>query len=226
MAKDTRKKKNQQIKQRTAQEAARRKAQSENAKPKKIMSPEDLIKGFTGDVVELESHARQLEQFLKTRIELIYKLKENAPEKFAALSDAPFKELQDKMQECLSAIRNLFELIGTIVDMEKFADKMTTIHDNFGKFLEAQIQFQGFAFHMQNIDEQFNKQYQSLLTPPVSLDKTADGQEMPMEKEESTDVPEQPAQTDAPEAEAQPVQEVVEQPASSENSEAPAEQQQ
>lgn len=187
MARETRKQRNLKIKQNAAREASRRQAQSENAQPKKLVSPDELVKGFTADIIELESHARNLEQFIKTRIELIYRLKENTPEKFTTLNDAPFKELQDKMNGCLDAIRTLFELVGTIADMEKFSEKLTTIHDNWGKLMEAQIQFQGFAMHMQSVDEQFNKQYQSLLTPPQNLEVTKDGREMPMAEEEKAE---------------------------------------
>ena len=162
-------------------------------------TPEELLTGLMGDVIQLISAEAQLQKFLELRLQMAKELKEKNPLKFNELRCDKFEEIQEEVTSLHEVVAQLAAWVGSINDLTSYKDKMTSIHDNMNLFFDAQVKFDVISKKMETADQQFNAE---IARPAVTPDNedivTTDTPDLPTVDEDSRPSDEQPSEQPEP----------------------------
>lgn len=162
------KKKDRKKKAPSATEMERRRAQAAAATgqiEKKDLTPQELIRKFSADIINLSQHKTGLKAMLNSRIKMAEQLMEREPMKFNVLRVDTLKQLRDEFQPIDEGVKTLMVISGTLEDLPTFAEKMAYMSDNMDKLIDAATSFDEIARNFQVIDAQFNQQLASIVRP-------------------------------------------------------------
>lgn len=151
-----------------AQEYQRRQNQ---AKPN--LTPGDLVRGFSSDLLAIMQHFQSARLHVSQRIAQAEKMKEQNPERFNTLRVDAFKDLDGRMDALQTQIDGIAGLVGTLEDLQTMHDKMVFMSENFGDMTKMQFNLESFMRELQDIDATFNREIIQLMTPDASADPNA-----------------------------------------------------
>lgn len=143
-------------------------AQTPPDKKKTLATTQDLITGFTADVINLAQHKAGMKMILEKKLKFAEELVEKNPLKFNEIRVDVFREIRKDFDQIDKGVNELMVFIGKLSDLPTFEEKMMALTSNFDKLSECMFNFEAIGRKLQDVDQKFNASVQHAMGMDVA----------------------------------------------------------